>query len=210
MVQFERRMSSSESSLPSPQARPVPAPEIRFLLDDREIRTREPAGRLVLDFVRRSAQRFGTKEGCREGDCGACTLLVGELEEVEGTPRIRYQPMTSCLMPLGEAHGRHLVTIDGLSSGGALPIHREVALQGGSQCGFCTPGIVVSLAGMLLEGRPENGVTEVRRALSGHLCRCTGYRALIDAGLAIADAAPRPPAASLPRPWWRRVGSPDS
>lgn len=178
--------------------RAEPAPEICFLLDGQEIRSNEPPGRLVLDVLRRELGRTGTKEGCREGDCGACTVLLGRLEE--GT--VHYQPVTSCLLPIGEVHGRHVVTIDGLGRGGTTPIQRSIVEQGGSQCGFCTPGIVVSLAAMLLEGRGELGVEEVRRALSGHLCRCTGYRSLIDAGLEIAGRAAALELADLVEQGW--------
>lgn len=165
--------------------RAEPPPETCFLLDGQEMRSTEPPGRLVLDVLRQTLRRTGTKEGCREGDCGACTVLLGQLTG----DAVRYQPVTSCLLPLGEIHGKHVVTIDGLARAGTTPIQGSIVTQGASQCGFCTPGIVVSLAAMLLEGRSELGIEEVRRALSGHLCRCTGYRSLIDAGLEIAGRA---------------------
>lgn len=144
-------------------------------------------GLSVLDFVRRERRLTGTKEGCKEGDCGACTVLVGELEadnsgsESVSVPVVRYQPVTSCLMPLAEAHGKHLVTIEGLDIGGAGSVQRRIVEAGASQCGFCTPGIAVSLMGRLMDGDApsrDEMPKEVDRALAGHLCRCTGYRSL--------------------------------
>ena len=145
-----------------------------FYLNDREIRTTEPAGTLVLDFVRRTAGLTGTKEGCREGDCGACVMLVGELVDGE----VDYKPITSCLMPLGEAHGKHLVTIEGLNGEALSPVQQAIVDEGASQCGFCTPGIVVSLTGYLMQDAVAIDPEGVKAALGGHLCRCTGYRSL--------------------------------
>ncbi len=145
-----------------------------FYLNDEEIRATEPAGTLVLDFLRQRAKLMGTKEGCREGDCGACVVLVGE---VAGGPLV-YQPVTSCLMPLGELHGKHLVTIEGLNGEGLSPVQQAIVDQGATQCGFCTPGIVVSLTGYLMQEETEISTEGVKTALGGHLCRCTGYRSL--------------------------------
>ena len=150
-----------------------------FYLNDEEIHTAEPAGTLVLDFVRRHAKLTGTKEGCREGDCGACVVLVGEL--LSG--RIVYKPVTSCLMPLGEAHGKHLVTVEGLNNnepnGEPLsPVQQAIVDEGATQCGFCTPGIVVSLTGFVMQDDVSIDTEGVKMALGGHLCRCTGYRSL--------------------------------
>ena len=159
---------------------------IRFLLNDREIATAAAPGLLALDWLRRHQRLCGTKEGCKEGDCGACTVLLGELEGEE----VRYLPMTSCLMPLAELAGRHLVTVEGLaleSGPGAArlnPVQQAIVDFGGSQCGFCTPGIVVSLTSLLMAA-PAAGSTperETARGLSGNLCRCTGYRSLKEAG----------------------------
>ena len=153
---------------------------IRFLLNDETVETAEMPGLLVLDWLRRRRGLSGTKEGCKEGDCGACTVLLGEA----GAEQVDYLPMTSCLMPLGQLQGRHLVTIEGLDLGGGKlnPVQKAIVDHGGSQCGFCTPGIVVSLTGLLTReksGEPEH---EVALGLSGHLCRCTGYRSLKEAG----------------------------
>ncbi len=155
---------------------------IRFILNDRTMETRLPAGMVLLDFIRQDQQLMGTKIGCREGDCGACTVLVGEPDG----KRLRYQSMTSCLMPLGNASGKHIVTIEGLNREGLTPIQRAVVDQGATQCGFCTVGFVVSLAGFCLDGGPANLAAAVA-AMDGNICRCTGYKSLERAAVAIAN-----------------------
>ena len=154
------------------------APVTRFILNDREVRTAAPAGLLLLDYLRGDERLTGTKEGCKEGDCGACAVLIGEL----AGGAVRYLPVTSCLVPLAEAHGRHVVTIEGCNpaGGGLDQVQRAVVEHGGTQCGFCTPGIVVSLHGLLLDAGKGLSIDDVKYALSGHLCRCTGYRSLKD------------------------------
>ena len=151
-------------------------PSTRFILNDREVETAAPAGLLVLDFLRNSERLTGTKEGCKEGDCGACAILLGELEG----NAVRYQPVTSCLVPLAEVHGKHVVTIEGCNLAGLNPVQEAIVEFGGTQCGFCTPGIVVSLHGLLLDNGKGLSLDDVKYALSGHLCRCTGYRSLKD------------------------------
>ncbi len=153
------------------------APSTRFILNDRLVETAAPAGLLLLDFLRISERLTGTKEGCKEGDCGACVVLLGELAD----DAVHYQPVTSCLVPLAEVHGRHVVTIEGCNlDTGLTPAQEAVVEHGGTQCGFCTPGIVVSLHGLLLDETRGLTVEDVKYALSGHLCRCTGYRSLKD------------------------------
>ena len=148
----------------------------RFILNDREVETGASAGLLVLDFLREHERMTGTKEGCKEGDCGACAILIGVLEG----DAVRYQPVTSCLVPLAEVHGKHVVTIEGCNLAGLNPVQEAVVEFGGTQCGFCTPGIVVSLHGLLLDSGKGLSLDDVKYALSGHLCRCTGYRSLKD------------------------------
>jgi xanthine dehydrogenase small subunit len=151
---------------------------IRFLMNDQEVAADEPAGMLVLDFLRRRAKLTGTKEGCKEGDCGACVVLIGELSG----DAVRYKPVTSCLVPLGELAGKHLVTIEGLNMAHLSLVQEAIAAEGGTQCGFCTPGIVISLTMQLLEKGASIAPEDIKYALSGHLCRCTGYASLKRAG----------------------------
>ncbi len=160
---------------------------IRFLLNDREVETSVSPGMLVLDYLRREQRATGTKEGCREGDCGACAVLVGELEG----DACRYLPVTSCLMPVGELEGKHLVTIEGLNMRELTPVQQAIVDEGASQCGFCTPGIVVSLTGLLMDDDAETDGDAVKKALSGHLCRCTGYRSLKRSGALAAETVGR-------------------
>ncbi|MBI5306891.1 MAG: FAD binding domain-containing protein [Planctomycetes bacterium] len=144
-----------------------------FFLNNTEIRAGEHAGMTVLDYIRKIQRLTGTKEGCREGDCGACAVLVGELDG----ELVLYKPVTSCLMPLGELHGKHLVTVEGLNMPRLSPVQQAIVNEGATQCGFCTPGIVVSLTGYLMDDK-EITTEGMKNTLGGHLCRCTGYRSL--------------------------------
>ena len=119
---------------------------IRFILNEKTVSTDLPPGTVLLDFIRYHQHLMGTKIGCREGDCGACTVLVGEMRNSE----LQYQSATCCLMPLGNAHGKHIITIEGINplpSGqvmnGLNPIQQAMANEGATQCGFCTPGFVM-------------------------------------------------------------------
>ena len=151
---------------------------IHFWLNNQEVTTKEPPGRLVLDYLRQKERLVGTKEGCKEGDCGACMVLIGELSGNQ----VEYKPVTSCLMPVGELHGKHLVTIEGLNLEKLTPVQQAIVDEGGSQCGFCTPGIVVSLTGYLMQPWGELNAEGIKYALGGNLCRCTGYASLMRAG----------------------------
>lgn len=158
------------------------ATQIHFLLNDRVVCTSEPGGLLALDYLRKKEHLTGTKEGCKEGDCGACVVLLGELQG----DYLHYRPVTSCLTPLGELQGKHLVTIEGLNFDNKLsPVQQAIVDEGGSQCGFCTPGIVVSLTGFLMQDGWNVSPEGIKKALSGHLCRCTGYASLKRAGAII-------------------------
>jgi xanthine dehydrogenase small subunit len=150
---------------------------IHFILNDRCVAADCSPGILVLDFVRKHRRLTGTKEGCKEGDCGACMVLVGEATGES----VLYKPIPSCMMPVGELHGKHLVTVEGLNMPALSPAQRAIVDEGATQCGYCTPGIVVSLTGLLLD--PDKGLDEeqIKYALSGNLCRCTGYRSLKNA-----------------------------
>lgn len=165
---------------------------LSFFLNDQPIHTAEPAGSALLDFVRYHEHLTGTKIGCREGDCGACTVLVGEL--AEDGQRIHYQSMTSCLTPLGNCQGKHVVTVEGINqAGGQLtPVQQAIVDHHGAQCGFCTVGFVMSLTGHSLGEKP---VTEqnTRAAIDGNICRCTGYKSLERAAAQLsAELAARP------------------
>ena len=124
----------------------------------------------LLEYVRQSSGLHGTKEGCGEGECGACTVLIGEL--IDGM--VTYKAIPSCLFPLGDAHGKHIVTIEGLNQAHLSPIQQSMVDEGASQCGYCTPGFVVSLTAYLLVSPQLDAITAMT-ALDGNICRCTGY-----------------------------------
>ncbi len=147
---------------------------ISFILNDKDISSDQPPDLPVLDFLRHYQRLTGTKEACREGDCGACTVLVGQLCR----DRVKYMTVTSCLLPLGELQGKHLVSIEGLNMDRLTPVQQAIVGQGATQCGFCSPGIVVSLTGFLMVDSAEINEPDIKKALGGHLCRCTGYRSL--------------------------------
>jgi xanthine dehydrogenase small subunit len=156
---------------------------IRFLLNDTEItRSNFAADETLLDFLRIEASLTGTKEGCNEGDCGACTVLVGRLAGDE----LVYEGLNACIRFTGTLHGCHVVTVEHLSPANAKlhPVQQALVDHHGSQCGFCTPGFVMSLYGLWMHNATPNE-TDVERALQGNLCRCTGYRPIVDAALAI-------------------------
>lgn len=157
---------------------------IRFFLNgrSRDIDARPDA--TVLELLRGPLALPGTKEGCGEGDCGACTVVLGELDG----GRARYRPATSCLLLAPTLEGRHLITIEGLAEEGRLhPVQQALLDANAVQCGYCTPGVVMSLFALFLED-PDPDVESLRAALEGNLCRCTGYVAIRDAGAALARA----------------------
>ncbi|UOQ97115.1 FAD binding domain-containing protein [Hymenobacter sp. 5317J-9] len=165
---------------------------IEFYLNDQPVRTSEAPASALLDFVRYHEQLKGTKIGCREGDCGACTVLVGELSPDGQT--VNYQSMTSCLTPLGNAHGKHIVTVEGINAAGSqlTPVQQAIVDEGGSQCGFCTVGFVMSLTGHSLSSAPATEQSTIA-AIDGNICRCTGYKSLERAAARLtADLAARP------------------
>ncbi len=126
---------------------------------------------VVLDFLRLQEHLTGTKEGCREGDCGACTILVGELRGDE----VVYRSVNSCLMPLADANGKHIVTIEGINQPQELnPIQQAFVDEGGTQCGFCTPGFIMSLSGFCLNNK-NISTEQAISAVDGNICRCTGH-----------------------------------
>jgi xanthine dehydrogenase small subunit len=121
---------------------------VDLLLNGTPTRAEAPPGLLALDWLREQRRLCGTKEGCKEGDCGACAVMTATLDAA-GALRVR--PVTSCLVPMGELHGRALVTIEGLNLPRALnPAQRAMVDEGGAQCGYCTPGFIVSLCWYIL------------------------------------------------------------
>lgn len=155
---------------------------IQFILNSQTIECHEPPGLPLLDFIRYHQRMTGTKIGCREGDCGACTILVGELVHEQ----VIYKTMTSCLMPLGNAAGKHIVTIEGINLPGRLNlIQQAMADNGATQCGFCTPGFVMSLTGFCLSHINTEKETAIAW-IDGNICRCTGYKSIEKAAADIA------------------------
>ncbi len=158
------------------------ASEIVFLLNDQLIRTTAPPGSAMLDFVRKKRHLTGSKLVCKEGECGACTVLVGNLSGDE----LVYQSMTSCIMPLVNAHGKHIVTIEGLNMDTLSPVQQAMVDSYGTQCGFCTPGFVVSLSGYLLSAKDITFEGAIG-AIDGNICRCTGYKSIERAARSLVD-----------------------
>ncbi len=147
---------------------------IKFILNGREVEVDTHPGRRLIDLLRGDLGLTGTKEGCGEGECGACTVLV------EGRPRL------SCLTAAIQVEGKEVLTIEGLRANGELhPIQRAFVETAAVQCGFCTPGFIMA-AYALLKQNPDPTPEEVRAWLSGNLCRCTGYQQIVEAVLLAA------------------------
>ncbi len=148
---------------------------IKFILNNQTIETDLPKGMTVLDFVRYRKNLKGTKIGCREGDCGACTILVGELSG----EKVKYRTQTSCLMPLANASGKHIVTVEGINKedGELTPVQKALVDESGTQCGFCTVGFVMSLTNFCIDETPKTEETAIS-AIDGNICRCTGYKSI--------------------------------
>ena len=158
---------------------------LRFILNGEEVALDAvPATRTLLDFLRLDRRLVGSKEGCAEGDRGACTVLVGRLTGDE----LVYGTVNACICLLGALDGTHVVTIEHLSPphGPLHPVQQAMVDFHGSQCGFCTPGIVMSLYGLWMRS-PEPTTRAVEQALQGNLCRCTGYAPIVRAAKAISS-----------------------
>ena len=162
---------------------------LRFILNDKLIETELPSGSTVLDFVRYHKKLAGTKIGCREGDCGACTILVGDFENLpagrQGN-KLVYRSMTSCLMPLGNAHGKHIVSVEGINMKALSPVQQAMVDTNGTQCGFCTIGFVMSLTGFVLNENAKQ-YEEAIAAIDGNICRCTGYKSIERAAAILSE-----------------------
>ena len=151
---------------------------IQFVYNNKIFKIKNPnPNKTILDFVRSDLKKTGTKEGCAEGGCGACTIVLGELKD----QKLIYKSINSCISFLPILNGKHLILIENLSSDNKLhPIQESMVKFHGSQCGFCTPGFVMSLFAMYKNFSKFNDET-IDETLSGNLCRCTGYRPIIDA-----------------------------
>lgn len=145
---------------------------IRFILNNSNISTTGSPGLALLDFIRYHQHLTGTKIGCREGDCGACSILVGEWKD----GRLVYSNATSCLMALGNAAGKHIVTVEGINGTSLTPVQLAFAEEGATQCGFCTPGFIVSLTGYCMSDKTDG--QHAIDAMNGNICRCTGYKSI--------------------------------
>lgn len=151
--------------------------ELSFKLNGKTVEVAVEPGTLLVDLLREDFGLTGTKVGCREGECGACTVLV------DGAA------YNSCLMPALKVQGREVATIEGLqkADGSLDPMQEAFVDAGAAQCGFCTPGMIMS-AKALLDGNANPDEDEIRKALSGVLCRCTGYRKIVQAVKKVASS----------------------
>ena len=148
--------------------------KIQITLNGKKTSVEVQAHRLLLDLLRDEIGLTGTKEGCGTGDCGACTVFLNG------------KPVNSCLILSGELDGAEIVTIEGLKIGPELhPVQKAFIQDGGAQCGYCTPGMLM-MSKALLEENPNPTEEDIRFALSGNLCRCTGYAKIVQA---VQDAA---------------------
>ncbi len=168
---------------------------IRFILNQQLIDYSGPTGLTVLSYLRDQIRLTGAKEGCREGDCGACTVMIG----VPDDNGVYYRPAPACLVPMAELHGKHLVTIEGLNQDSLSPVQQALVDEGAVQCGFCTPGIVISLVCHLLQAASRMEPPDIKSILSGHLCRCTGYSAIKRAAARLAGLTANKNQAANPR-----------
>jgi carbon-monoxide dehydrogenase small subunit len=142
---------------------------LRFILNGRPASVDAPPAARLLDVLRGPLALTGTKEGCGEGECGSCTVLL------DGAP------VNACLVLAGQVEGRAVTTVEGYGDPARLsPLQEAFVKEGGLQCGICTPGFVVS-AEALLAAIPQPGETDIREALAGNLCRCTGYQRIVEA-----------------------------
>jgi xanthine dehydrogenase small subunit len=196
-----------------------PSRPIRFLLDGQTIELADVDPTLtVLNLLRYDLRRTGTKEGCAEGDCGACTVALAELED----SAVRFRAVNACILFAPMLDGKALFTVESLGSSAALhPVQQAMVDHHGSQCGFCTPGFVMSLY-VHQRQRGATDTASLKDALAGNLCRCTGYGPILAAGQAMGadpDAAALKPLAAAnaaaacslppstppisPTPWWK-------
>ena len=142
--------------------------KINFVLNGEEIIDEVPVNITLLDYLRDYLRLTGTKEGCGKGECGACTVIMNG------------RSVNSCMVLIPQVDGKNVLTIEGLSKNGITKIQKAFIEEGAIQCGFCTPGMVMSTY-YLLSKNPHPNEEEIREGLSGNLCRCTGYKKIIEA-----------------------------
>lgn len=143
--------------------------KVSFRLNNEDVSVLTSPNRRVLDLLREDFKLTSVKEGCSEGECGACTIIV------DG------KAVTSCIMLAPQIDGTEVITLEGLSSNGELDVVQKAFVQAGAvQCGFCTPGMVLSAKALLMEN-PNPSREEIKTAVSGNLCRCTGYKKIVEA-----------------------------
>ena len=162
---------------------------VKFLLNDKILEINNPdPNQTILNYVRTELKKTGTKEGCAEGGCGACTVVLGELLNDE----IKYSAINSCISFVPSLNGKQLLIVEDLvSNDGKLhPVQDAMVKFHGSQCGFCTPGFVMSLFSMFKNNKIYDGEL-IKDSISGNLCRCTGYRPIVDACLLYTSPSPR-------------------
>ncbi|ABR46907.1 (2Fe-2S)-binding domain protein [Alkaliphilus metalliredigens QYMF] len=149
--------------------------EIQFILNDEKIRHEVRSNQTLLHMLREDFDLTGSKEGCGQGECGACTILIDD------------KPVNACLLLALEADGRVITTIEGLSQGDSLDELQSTFITNGAlQCGYCTPGVIMMAKGLLKEN-PSPTIEEVTEGISGNLCRCTGYKRIIEAIMEVVE-----------------------
>jgi carbon-monoxide dehydrogenase small subunit len=149
---------------------------IKFVINGQSVEVRVKPWRTLLELIREDLNLTGTKEGCGHGECGSCTVIM------DG------KTVNSCLVPALEADGQEILTIEGLSKDDKLnPIQEAFVERSGMQCGFCTPGMIIS-AKALLDRNPDPSEQEIREAVAGNFCRCTGYTKIVESIGAAAKA----------------------
>ena len=149
--------------------------EIKFILNNKTYELKVKPWQTLLELIREDLNLTGTKEGCGQGECGSCTVIMNG------------KTVNSCLVPAVEANGQEILTIEGLSDNDKLhPIQEAFVRHSGMQCGFCTPGMIMSTKA-LLNSNPDPTEAEIRESISGNFCRCTGYTKIIESISAAAD-----------------------
>jgi carbon-monoxide dehydrogenase small subunit len=149
--------------------------KIKFILNNKPYELRIKPWQTLLEVIREELNLTGTKEGCGEGECGSCTVIMGG------------KTVNSCLVPAAEADNQSIITIEGLADGENLdPIQEAFVNHSGMQCGFCTPGMIMS-AKALLDENPDPTEEEIREGIAGNFCRCTGYTKIVESISAAAN-----------------------